>query len=179
MGEGDGLRPLQVRVAGHDGVRVLLRLGAEDADELRQKLYGVGRQVAQVEPGVQGDLVVAAAGGVELAARVAQALGQDSLDKAVYILRRGVYRQPPLVEVGQDAAESLNERGALRRGDHARLRQHRRVRHAAAYVLPVHPAVHGYGRVEVVRRLVERRVRAPCPELFHAPYPPVFLRGGG
>ena len=62
MGEGDGLRPLQVRVAGHDGVRVLLRLGAEDADELRQKLYGVRRQVAQVEPGVQGDLVVAAAG---------------------------------------------------------------------------------------------------------------------
>ncbi len=116
---------------------------------------------------------------MQLAARVAQALGEDGLYEAVYVLRGGVYGELALVDVGEDAAQALYESLALRGGDYALLGEHRRVRHAALYVLPVHPAVDGDGRVEVVRRLVQRAVRASGPELFQFRFPLYILQRGG
>ena len=132
-------------------------------------------RVAQVEPGVEGDLVVAAAGGVQLAARVAQALGEDGLDEAVYVLRaRGLWRACP-----SSMSARMPPRPSMRALPSAAeimpvLGEHRRVGHAAPYVLPVHPAVDGDGRVEVVRRLVQRRRARVRPRAFPIPFPPVY-----
>ena len=179
MRKGDRLRALKMRVARHDGVGVLFRLDAEGGDELRDELYGLRGRVAQVEPRVDCYLVVTAASGVQLAAGVAETLGEDCLYEAVYVLGGGVYGEFALINVREYAAKALDERLALGGGDDALLGEHRRVGHASSYILPVHPAVYGDGRVEVVRRLVQRAVRAAGPELFHIISPCILQRGGG
>ena len=81
-----GLRRLKVGVAGHQDVD--LGFGALDggADEISQG--GVQRSdlPLQPQPHVGGDLVVAAAAGVELACGRADPLGQPALDVAVDVL---------------------------------------------------------------------------------------------
>ena len=68
MREIDGLRALQMRVAGDDDVGVVFAEGDEralQADDLAEQR---GDFIAQPEPHVERDLVVARAGGVEFRA---------------------------------------------------------------------------------------------------------------
>src|SRR5699024_11435380 len=75
---------------------------------------------------VQGDLVVAAAAGVQPLARVADAGGEGLLNKGMDILGGGVDLQRAGMQVGQDALETLvdeigrascRERGKMSTGD--------------------------------------------------------------
>ena len=87
MREEDRLRRLQMRVAGHDrvGVRGAPACRARGAARrCRARRPSIG--VADVEPQVEGDLIVAAARRVQLAADRADHLDQAPLDRHVDVL---------------------------------------------------------------------------------------------
>ena len=79
LGEGDGLSPLQVGIAGHHGLLMLGSRGIEDLEQVQQHLPDLGDLLPQIEPQIHSHLVVAAAGRVEPLAGVADALGQQDL----------------------------------------------------------------------------------------------------
>lgn len=86
MGEGGRLGPLEVGVAGHDGVQVALGLAEKGFLQVQQHPHNDGNLFLDKEAEVQGHLVIPAAGGVQPLARVPDALGEDGLDIHVDIL---------------------------------------------------------------------------------------------
>ena len=86
MAQGDGLRPLQVGVSGHDGVCVCQRLFADHAYQPFEKLCRFVRARAEIQSQVHRHLVVAAAGGVQALAGVADAAGELLLHEGVDVL---------------------------------------------------------------------------------------------
>ena len=93
MAEHDGLGSLQMGVARHDRLFVLLRLIGQSGDQM----LCIGAQlvdaVHQVHTQVEGDLVVSRTRGMELLADVADALGQLLFNEHVDILGVHVDRQ--------------------------------------------------------------------------------------
>ena len=60
MAEGDGLRPLQMGVAGHYGVAVFFSLVRDNLDKVNHKIFYVDNLFFEVELYVNGNLVVTA-----------------------------------------------------------------------------------------------------------------------
>ena len=69
------LRPLQMRIARHDGIQMLFRHIAQGLDEKSALFARSFDLVAEVEAQIQRHLIVAAAGGVQFLARLADAPG--------------------------------------------------------------------------------------------------------
>ena len=84
--EVDRLRALEVRVAGQRPVEVALGQLHERGHQLAQQRLRVERVSAHEHRHVGGHLVVARAGGVELAADRPDELGQAPLDRHVHVL---------------------------------------------------------------------------------------------
>ena len=80
------LRVLQVGHARRRGVQVLLGLGEQRGLQLGHPGHHPPGVVAQVQPQVGGDLVVAAAAGPQLAAERADPLQQAALQRGVHVL---------------------------------------------------------------------------------------------
>ena len=103
VGERNRLRLLQVGVAGHDGTGVAPR----GSDQLGEQVVEQGARLAagglDEHMHVEGDLIVAAAPGVESAACGADALGEHLFDEHVNVLGIGVERERARVEIGEDA----------------------------------------------------------------------------
>ena len=141
MGQQDGLGALEVGVAGHDDVCVLLGLLQEGLLEVDGGFDGLPACFHGVEAHVGGDLVVAGAGGVELAGNVANFLFEAGLDVHVDVFE---FRTPGessgfdfLLNVEKAAADGF---GFLV-GDYALPGQHEGVGNRAANVLAVEAAV--------------------------------------
>ena len=163
VAEGNGLGPLQVGIARHDGGLVFLRLVAEDRGEaFGQRRDGVDL-IPQVHAEIQRHLVVAAAGGVELFAHIAEALCQHRLHEHVDVLGLGVDGERAGREIVQDALQPVDELCGLVLGDDALCPQHGRAGHGAGNILLCHAAVKGDGGVKVVGKLRRLRLRPPCP----------------
>ncbi len=173
MGEHDGLRDLQVRVAGHHDERVEVPRGlphhhaAQGAGESGEIEGGLLHEEAEVG----GDLIVAGARGVQLARDGADAVAQGRLDVHVDVLAV----LPPLegarADVLQDAAQALLDGGDLLGSEDARAPEHRDVREAAANVLLGEPLVEGDAGVEALDEAVGRFLEASAPQFL--------LVGGG
>ncbi len=122
------LRALEVRVAGEVDVVGGIRARHE---HLLQPVH-VGGDVGALAPEEQaqrgGDLVVAAATGVELRPRGPRQLGDPALDGGVDVLvgRRELERA--VEQLGPDAVERGDDLGRLVVGEHPRARQARDVR---------------------------------------------------
>jgi len=115
-----GLGPLQMRVAGHRPIEVGL---GECDDRLAQPLQRLGRSL-RVGPHehrrIGGDLVVAGACGVELAADRPGDLGYPPLDRHVYVLVLLGEREAPVLELALDPVLDADDRlveGCLRVAD--------------------------------------------------------------
>ena len=167
MRKDDGLRPLQMGVAGDDEVLGRLRLPHDSADEPLDETDDFLALPAEIEPHVHRDLIVAAAGGVQLLARLADAGGELRLHEHVDVLRLGVDRERTGLDVRKDAFEPFRDLAELGIGDDAAAREHLRVRERPLDVLAVHPAVHGDGRVEIVRGFRCLGGRPARPHLSH------------
>ena len=165
VAEGDRLRALQVRVAGHDRVGVFLRLVAEDADQLFELADEARARFAERQADVERDLIVPAARRVQPLARVADARGQLALDKGVDVLGVGVDRERAALDVCGDLFELRADLVALALRDDAAGAEHRRVRDAALDVLFIHPAVDRNRRIEIVCLRVRLLLEAPFPQL--------------
>ncbi len=85
MAEVHRLRTLQVRVAGHRPVEVLLGAAQQARHQLTDRSLRHARALARVQREVGHHLVVARARGMQLAADRAHELGQAPLDRHVDI----------------------------------------------------------------------------------------------
>ena len=84
MTERDRLRPLQVRVSGHERRR--LRLGEREDDERERvdRVSGLGARIQDVQSQRRGYLVVARAARMDLAPDIAE----QALDRRVHVFVR-------------------------------------------------------------------------------------------
>ena len=166
MAEGDGLGPLQVGIAGHDGGGVLAGLPADDLDEL----HDVGLQSVAVVPQGQADvqchLIVAAAAGVQALAGIADAGGEGLLHKGVHILGIGVDLQFAGGQVIRDGGQTVEDILTVLFRDDALLGQHGGVNAAAAHILRDHALIKPDGGVEVVHAGIHGLGKTALPELF-------------
>ena len=101
------LRPLQVRVARHDGVQMLFRHIAQRLYHRRAARARGLDFVGQVQPQIQRHLVVAAARRVQLFARLADAAGQLRLHKGVNVLARHVDFERAVVQIRENALQAV------------------------------------------------------------------------
>ena len=116
VGQQHGLGPLQVRVAGEVGVAGRLGPGEQRPLEREHRRGHLGQRPLRVEPQVGGDLVVAAAAGVELAAGRAGQLGDAPLDRGVDVLvGRARTRTCPSASSLLDLVERAEDRPTPRR----------------------------------------------------------------
>ena len=115
------LGPLQVRVAGQDARRRRARQRPTNARcKLDQPRVDLVDRVADPEPQIGRDLVVAAAGGVQLAADVAEAVDQRPLDVHVDVFQFGAEREAALLNFLADLAQRLLNLLAFVGGDAGR-----------------------------------------------------------
>ena len=75
MGEGDGLRTLEMGVAGHNGLGVLGSHFAQRVHEAQHQCADFLDFTADIQTHVERDLIVSRACGVQALARVTDALG--------------------------------------------------------------------------------------------------------
>ena len=132
----DRLRPLQVGIAGNE--HVAIGRGQFDQGALRGPEQGAERVafVAEVEAEIQGDLVIAAAGGVQLRAGVADPLGQLGLEVHVDVFEFGLEREFPRLDLRADLAQTCRDLCALLRGDQPGGFERGGVRDGARDILP-------------------------------------------
>ena len=107
------------------------------------------RGVAGEERDVGGDLVVARARRVQLAAGRPGELGHPPLDGHVDVLVVGEEREPPLRELGLHRVERREQRVAIGGGDDPGAGQHPRVRPRLAHVVRPQPPVEAQRGVEL------------------------------
>ena len=104
MTHGDWLRDLQVREAGHDGIRLLLGfvdyLGLHRRQCGGDAVHGLTHEQAHIG----GHLVVSRARRVQLLADLADALGQTRLDVHVHVLELDGPLEVARLDVGLDRA---------------------------------------------------------------------------
>src|SRR5690242_4415472 len=98
----DRLRSLEVRVAGHDGLDLVTRLVEQRARQIDDGRVELVEPIDREEPQVEGDLIVAAAGGVQLAGDITDELRQTQLDRGVNVFDVvRPWKSPPL-DLGGD-----------------------------------------------------------------------------
>ena len=166
MAEGDRLGPLQVGVARHDRGGVLAGLFADDPHQPGNEALQPDALVPQGEADVEGDLVVAAAAGVQPLAGVPDAGGQGLLHKGMYVLGGGVDLQRAGGQVVGDGGEAAQNGLAVGLRDDALPGQHGGVDAASLHILGNHPLVKADGGVEILHAGIHRLGKAAFPELF-------------
>lgn len=81
---------LQVSVAGHEDILLLVRAFHHHADEVLQTFFDSANLPEEPQAHVRGDLVVARAAGVELSAKRTDKLGEAALVRSVDVLVVGL-----------------------------------------------------------------------------------------
>ena len=92
MGDEDGFGALEVGVGGHDGVARGFACSTSAVAHAAMCAEQDVDRSADEEPEVGGDLLVAAAAGVELEAEVADGFGEAQLDEVVNVFGLGSLR---------------------------------------------------------------------------------------
>jgi hypothetical protein len=135
------LRRLQVGEAGQHRVGVGMGGPGQGVDQARHGLHRGRGRVLQPQVQVGGDLVVAAAAGVELAARGADQLGEAALHRGVDVLVSGREGEGAGVQLARDFGETVQQELALAVVEHAGGDQGAHVGAAAGDVLAPQPPV--------------------------------------
>ena len=167
MAKGGGLGPLEVGIAGHNGLQIGLCLLDQHplqiqhlGDHLRDLLF-------DKEAEIHGHLVVPAAGGVQALARVPDPLGEHGLDIHVDIFVLQGELHPAALDVRQDGLEAADDLFRLVRLDDPLLAQHGRMGDGACNILLVHPRVKGDRGVKIIDQGIGLLLEPACPE-FHS-----------
>src|SRR5213593_4853168 len=105
MGEQDRLSALQVRIPGHPAVQVLFRASEQRSLDVGDAVIHVAEDVAEIEPLVQRDLVVAGAARMELAAHRARQLDEPPLDVHVDVFELLPEGERAAFELGADGLQ--------------------------------------------------------------------------
>ena len=166
MPEGDGLGPLEVGVARHDGGGMRLRFAAEHPDELPELILQAGHRVSKGQAEIQRHLVIPAAAGVQPLARIPDPGSQLPFHKGVDILGVRIDFERSRGEVGRDGGKALPNLLSILCREDALLLEHGGVGHAPGDILLSHAAVEGDGGIEIVGFLVDILLEPAGPQ-FH------------
>ena len=141
MRERDGLRALQMRIAGHDRREVAPREANQRGAKFGDQRDHGGQLVAQIQPQVERDLIVARTPGVQLAPGLADQRDQPALDREVDVFIGNVeFEQAPL-DLIFDTLESADDRTHFAGLEQADFREHLRMRDRSANIVPKKPPV--------------------------------------
>ncbi len=139
VGHEHGFGALQMRVAGHDGVTCGTCLLDQRAGPVCKTASGLLNAVPDVEAQVGGDLLVAAAAGVQLEAQRANALKQIQLDKMMNVFGGCMIAHRSLAGFGGvvdgDCIERIAELCAFALGQDSGCAQGSSMRLAGGYLL--------------------------------------------
>ena len=102
MGEGNGLCTLQMRIARHNGFRMLLCLFAQHCQQLLQLVTYRTYLITAIHTGIQCHLIITGACCVQSLSRIPDALGQLLLHEHMNILRCGINRKRAAFDVTSD-----------------------------------------------------------------------------
>ena len=116
-----GLGAAHVGIAGNDGAGVHLREPEQVAHDGAEQRLQIGALFAQPHAGIERDLLVAAAAGVDLVGDVAGALLQFADDQRVDVLIGGALVEARRAGFGADLVEGFDDLGALFGGENADL----------------------------------------------------------
>ena len=163
MREQDRLCALQMRVARHDDIAVLLRRLDERALQVLDLLLHGHDLAAHIHVRIERDLIVAAARRVQPAAGLADGVGQALLNVHVNILDVDGKREAAVLDFLKDVLETRDDLVAVFFRDDAALREHRRVRDGARDILVVHALVEIDGGLKLVDHLIGRLGETASP----------------
>ncbi len=169
VSQGDGLGTLQVRIAGHHVPVMFLRKAQQRFAQLNKGLERFIAGVLHIQAHVGGHLVVAAAAGMQLLARVADFLRQQAFHQHMDILRRGLQAEATILKPLQDILKALADFIPLLLGQDAHLDQHGGMGQAALDVLFVQAAVKGQGGVEIIHNIGCMLLEASAPKFHLSP----------
>ena len=171
VAEGDGLRDLQVREAGHHQRGVARRLREQRLLQRIQVPDDLVDLVAQPQAHIGGDLVVARTRRVQALAGVARKLDQAALDVAVHVF---VFDRPGEL-AGADLGAHLRQRAfdgfQVCAPDHAAGREHARMGKRARNVVQGEPFVERDRGGEALHEGVHRFREAARPRVALLPLP--------
>ena len=164
VGEKHRLGVLEVRVAGHHDVEVLL--GSVEQDAAQRHVAGdqVVAEVLGEQADVGGDLVVAGAARVEARAGGADVAREGALDGHVDVLVVDVPDEGAVRDLAGDALEARIDGGLVVGRDDALLGEHARVGAAARDVLGGHGPVDLEARAELLRERVHALLEPTAPQ---------------
>ena len=141
MAEAHRLGPLQVGVAGHNGVLVGIRQVCKCLQHLFYKGSDLVTLSPQIHPQVQRHLVIPAAGGVQPLSRLPDTLGEHLFHKHVDVFRLLIHSQRAVLQVLQNARKPSNDAVSVLIGENMPGSEHGRMCHAPFDILPEHPFI--------------------------------------
>ena len=144
VGEVDGLGALEMGVAGDDDIGIVLAEGDEGALEIIDFTEQAGDLVAEPEADIEGDLVVAGAGGVEFGTG-GYTLGELGLDVHVDVFEFVLPTELAGGDLFTDGVEAVDDGLELGFGEDADGLQHGGVGHGAEEVVLPEAPVEGNG----------------------------------
>ena len=105
---------------------------------------------------------------------IAESFGQYLLDEHMDVLRAHIKVKRAARKIRKNPLQPIDQLIGLILTDNSLRAEHGGVRHTALDILCVHSTVKMNGRIEIVRNLTYRAVRAACPHLSHTIFPLIF-----
>ena len=163
--EAHHLGALQVRVPGHGVAAVLAGSPDERLLEVGEREHELAARVLRPAAEVGGDLVVAAAPGLQLGGGRTGNLVQATLDGAVHVLVGRIERERSPTKLIAQRAQAGRDAALLGGAEHPDGMQHPRVRGRARQVLLPETAVDGNARGVLLHQRRRLGPQASVPEL--------------
>ena len=167
MSEGYGLSTLQMGVSRKDHILVLLRLVAEHLHQFFHQCGDLSAFPAQIHAKIQGDLVIAAAGGVQHFSLITDTGSQDLLHKHMDILAVVIDLQCAGFQIIQNPFQPLDNMICRFLRDDLLGTQHGSMCHRARDILPIHAAVNSDGGIILIGDLVYLSGCTSGPHFLH------------
>ncbi len=156
---------LQVGKTGHDGFSFTLGLAQQALLQTGDFAEDQVDFVAQPQTDIGGDLIVAAATGVQLLAGNTDAVGQACFNVHVHVFQIDAPVELASLDLGLDGVQAVNDGIALGVGQYAHLGQHCGVGDGAHDVVAIQALIEGDGGGETRDKRVDGFTEAAAPGL--------------
>ena len=154
VGKGNGLGPLEMGIAGHQGLQVFFRHGQESFFEPDQQLHDFRDFPLHVHMHVQGYLVVPAPGCMETGSCIPDFFCQGCLDVHMDVFQFCLEREFSFLDLRQDLFQALFNGRAIFLADDPGAGQHMGMGHAPPDIFVIQSLVIIDGRIESIYQCV-------------------------